>query len=309
MTDDLPAPLTPPDCDLRDFGFMPLEIERLRRSSAWRRAKRKPALAFYMVNLWAGAFHEVPAGSIEDDDDAQADIADCDLRRWRTIKANILTGWVKCSDGRLYHRVVAEKALEAWIEKLGQRKSGAIGNAKRWKCTLDVQELDKKITTASELLRAINQNSRTLVKKTVQTVGIRVPDPIAEGSPPDPDPIAEGSQGTGTGKKKKEVVPSSEEEDGQAPPAAPNKGDTKNGKPSDPWAEVYRRGKEILGQNAGGTITLLRHLFDQKPRKVLAKIEDAAEQRQPVPWINAFLWANTERLPPGSHVGPVAPMA
>jgi hypothetical protein len=32
-----------------------------------------------------------------------------------------MRGWVKCSDGRLYHAVVAEKANEAWTAKLRQR--------------------------------------------------------------------------------------------------------------------------------------------------------------------------------------------
>lgn len=71
----------------------------------------------------------------------------------------------------------------------------------------------------------------------------------------------------------------------------------------DPWAEVYRRGKEILGSSAGGVITNLRKTFDNKPRKVLAKLEDAAEQREPLPWINAYLWKHG---PPGLEgIGPL----
>ena len=291
MSDNLQPPLTPPDCDLRDFGYMPLEIERLRHSSAWRRAKRKPALAFYMVNLWAGAFHEVPAGSIPDDDEAQADLAHCELRRWQRFKPDVLTGWVKCSDGRLYHKVVAEKALEGWIEKLGRKKSSGIGNAKRWECTFDSANLDQKIIKARALLHEMNPGSRILSKKTVLILGLKNPD------------LSQGT-GTGTGTGNIPLL-----RNGQAPPAAPeNKNPPKVEKADDPWKAVYDRGKKILGQNAGGTITLLRHFFNQKPYKVLAKLEDAAEQRDSVTYINAFLWANVERLPPGSHVGPVARM-
>lgn len=57
----------------------------------------------------------------------------------------------------------------------------------------------------------------------------------------------------------------------------------------DPWRDVYGRGKEILGREAGGIITKLRKLLDDKPRKVLAKLEDAAEQREPLAWLCAFL--------------------
>ena len=57
----------------------------------------------------------------------------------------------------------------------------------------------------------------------------------------------------------------------------------------DPWVAIYARGKEVLGRHAGSTITCLRKLYDDKPRKVLAKIEDAAEQREPARWLYAFL--------------------
>ena len=39
---------------------------------------------------------------------------------------------MKCDDGRLYHPVVAEFALGAWLEKLARRLSSGAGNAKRW---------------------------------------------------------------------------------------------------------------------------------------------------------------------------------
>jgi hypothetical protein len=118
---DLPEPLTPPECDLRDFPFMPLAIQRLRRSKAWLKAKRNPALAFYMINLWTASWHDVPTGSLEDDDDVLADLAMCDPIKWDKLRVDVLHGWIKCNDGRLYNPTVAEKALEAWNSKLDQR--------------------------------------------------------------------------------------------------------------------------------------------------------------------------------------------
>lgn len=118
MTNDqLPAPFVPGDVDLRDFAFMPLEIDRLRRSKSWLVAKRKPEVGFYMTNVWMGVWHNLPAGSVEDDDDVIADMAMCNPERWAEVKADVLRGWVKCSDGRLYHPVVAEKVMEAWARK------------------------------------------------------------------------------------------------------------------------------------------------------------------------------------------------
>lgn len=123
MTDTtLPNPLVPADVDLRDFSWMPIEIHRLRRSKAWLVCKRNPALAFYMINLWTAAWHDTPAGSLEDDDDVLADLAMCDPAKWGKVRDQVLRGWEKASDGRLYHPVVAEKANEAWGQKQAQRQ-------------------------------------------------------------------------------------------------------------------------------------------------------------------------------------------
>src|SRR5207342_97108 len=122
MTNELPAPLVPVEVDLRDFAFMPLEVSRLLRSRTWLKAKRQPEIGFYLVNLWAGAWHEVPAGSLPDDDDVLSDLARCTPARWRKLRGDILAAWVRCADGRLYHPVVAEKAREAWTHKLARRQ-------------------------------------------------------------------------------------------------------------------------------------------------------------------------------------------
>ncbi|SCB10197.1 DUF1376 domain-containing protein [Cupriavidus alkaliphilus] len=119
---EAPLPLTPPDCDLRDFPFMPLEINRLRRSKSWLKAKRNPALAFYQINLWTAAWHDVPAGSLEDDDDVLADLAMCDPAKWAKVRDEVMRGWVKCSDGRLYNPTVCEKAMESWAAKVERRE-------------------------------------------------------------------------------------------------------------------------------------------------------------------------------------------
>lgn len=118
MNTDLQAPPISPDVELRDFQFMPLDVGRLRRSKAWLICKRRPELAFYMVNLWTAAWHDLPAGSLEDDDDVLADLAMCPPKDWSRVKADVMRGWTKCSDGRLYHAVVIEKVIEAWRSKL-----------------------------------------------------------------------------------------------------------------------------------------------------------------------------------------------
>ncbi len=114
MTAELPPPPVPPDADLTDFKFMPLEVARLRRSKAWLICKRRPELAFYMLNLWTASWHERPAGSLEDDDDVLADAAMCSPEKWPKVRGEVMRGWVKHFDGRLYHPVVAEKVNDSW---------------------------------------------------------------------------------------------------------------------------------------------------------------------------------------------------
>lgn len=75
------------------------------------------------LTLWMKSFHQVPAGSVPDDDVALARLAELarDVKAWRKVKEEALYGWIKCSDGRWYHPVVVEKVTEAWIGKKSQR--------------------------------------------------------------------------------------------------------------------------------------------------------------------------------------------
>lgn len=140
MTDLVPAPLTPPDCDLRDFAFMPLDVVRLRDSDM---AAVLDAEIFRSAVLsWAVSWHQVPAASLPDDDAAIARLIGMgrDVKGWKKLRAaGALRGFVLCSDGRLYHRVVAEKAVESWEKKCSyaeflnsQSQKGKMGAAKRW---------------------------------------------------------------------------------------------------------------------------------------------------------------------------------
>lgn len=100
---------------------MPLEIKRLQDSKAWLACKRQPELAFYMLNLWMAAWHQVPAGTLEDDDELLCDKAGCQIDRWPDVREAALRGFVKGDDGRLHHPVVEEKARDAEAYRQRQR--------------------------------------------------------------------------------------------------------------------------------------------------------------------------------------------
>lgn len=107
---DLPAPLVPAEVDLRDFQYMELDVRRLRDSRFGAEVSGDAFRAGVM--LWCAAWHQVPAGSLPDDDIELANLAGYGrfVKEWRKVRAEALQGFVPCSDGRLYHEVVCEKA-------------------------------------------------------------------------------------------------------------------------------------------------------------------------------------------------------
>lgn len=159
------SPLTPPDCDLRDFARMMVDIPRLFGSEF--DAKATDSEWRFGVTLWLKSFHQVPAASLPDDDAQLARLCGLgrDVKTWRKSKAVALRGWVLADDGLLYHPVVAEIALEAWLEKLTQRLSSGAGNAARWGSDFDPEPIKAEIGTAAKLLGAINPKSKALSKQ------------------------------------------------------------------------------------------------------------------------------------------------
>lgn len=116
----LPDPLTPSDCDLRGLVFMPLDVLRLRDSDLALMADGDEFKA--AVLLWCASWHQTPAASLPTEDRVLCRLSGLDAKVWRRAKAGALRGWVACADGRLYHPVVAEKALEAWRERQAYRR-------------------------------------------------------------------------------------------------------------------------------------------------------------------------------------------
>lgn len=121
--DALPDPLTPADCDLRDFGKMMIDLTRLFGSGFNARASRNPLAWMLGHKLWYRSWHQMPAASLPDDDDELCYLAELGFDRvtWDSVRDMAMHGWIKCSDGRLYHPVVAEEALNAWARKLKKR--------------------------------------------------------------------------------------------------------------------------------------------------------------------------------------------
>lgn len=123
---DLPEPLTPADCDLRGLEYMPLLGQHLFGSEFNARADDSEWRAG--ITLWWAAWCQVPAASLPDDDIALCRFADLgrDVRLWKKLRANALHGWIKCSDGRLYHPTLAKQALLAWDKRRANKEDRSV---------------------------------------------------------------------------------------------------------------------------------------------------------------------------------------
>jgi hypothetical protein len=118
----LPPPLTSEDVDLRGMPYMPLDVVRLRDSDLIIMSSGEGFRA--AVLLWCVAWHQVPAASLPDDDKTLAHLAGFgrEIDAWMAVKDEATRGFVKCSDGRLYHKTMAEKAVEAWAARKRHRE-------------------------------------------------------------------------------------------------------------------------------------------------------------------------------------------
>ena len=116
--DELPAPLTTPAHDITGFdGFM-LNTDRLLASELWALAtgdEFKAAMA-----LWCRAWKQSPAGSLPDDPKVLQAFSGAGSK-WKNVQEVALRGFIKCSDGRLYHRFLCEDVLRAAVKKAERR--------------------------------------------------------------------------------------------------------------------------------------------------------------------------------------------
>ena len=117
--------------DLRDFQFMPLDVQRLRDSDLAALASGDEFRA--AVLLWCAAWHQVPAGSLPADDKMLAHLAGYgrDIEAWVAVREMALHGFEDGEDGRLYHHVICEKAGESWGKKRAQRQRTAAATKAR----------------------------------------------------------------------------------------------------------------------------------------------------------------------------------
>lgn len=124
-------PLVSADVDLRDFDYIPLYADRLFNSDTWGLCDADEKIA--ALHLWCSAWHEEPAGSLPNNDRLLASRAGYGVavKSFLAVKKNAMRGWVLCTDGRLYHPVVASIALDVWKTKRKKKAENAADRARK----------------------------------------------------------------------------------------------------------------------------------------------------------------------------------
>jgi hypothetical protein len=180
-------PLTPPDCDLRDYPWMPLDCTRLLTSETWMLGTSDEKVA--ALTLWCKSWHQAPAGSLPNNDRMLGVLSEAGSK-WPKVRDHALRGWVLCSDGRLYHPVVAEKANYSWELKLKQKARTQAArdalDAKRRAATAP-PTVTVTATVTEPVAESVTGSIRTELIRTEQNVsssGERAP---RSASPPRPE--------------------------------------------------------------------------------------------------------------------------
>ena len=137
FAEEFPPPLVHADCDCTDLdGFM-LNVERLMASELVALSSHEVIAA--ALFLWCRAWKQRPAASLPDDDRVNAAFSRLPLPRFKKLKAEIMRGFIKCSDGRLYHKILAEEATHAFERKMAfqAKRDADAKRLRKWRSSRD----------------------------------------------------------------------------------------------------------------------------------------------------------------------------
>ncbi|ACK51687.1 hypothetical protein Msil_2767 [Methylocella silvestris BL2] len=301
----LPAPLTPEDADLADFQYMKLDVRRLRDS---RIASAISGEEFRCaVLLWCAAWHQKPASSLPDDDLELSQLAGFGraLSEWLKVREGALYGWIKCADGRLYHPVVAEKANEAWAEKLAFRWKRECDRLRKVNKARQENGLDplplplnpaepaRPSNGTEQLSNGMDQssdgNAGGFVGKADPSDGI-----LGFSSETDGSSSGNLSENALRGKGKGRGI---KERKNAGPPLCDgNPGSSDLHRPTSPSdeADLFRRAKQILGNSSGGLISKLLKSKSGNIALARSAVEIAATKADPREYVGAVIRGSPE---------------
>jgi uncharacterized protein YdaU (DUF1376 family) len=160
MTEERPAPLVESHVDCTDLdGFM-LNVERLMASELVAVSSHEVVAA--ALFLWCRAWKQRPAASLPDDDRILSSFCRLPLHRFRVLKAQVLRGFVKCSDGRLYHRFLSADAVRAFEKKKAHRsrREKDAERLRKWRSGHDETHRETSVESRSETRFVADRNGK-----------------------------------------------------------------------------------------------------------------------------------------------------
>jgi hypothetical protein len=106
--DTRPSPLVPADATTAGLDGFILNVDRLLASELFSTSSPEEFKA--AVTLWCRAWQQTPPGSLPNSDKILRAFSGSG-GRWVRVKDMALRGFVECSDGRLYHKVLCEDVM------------------------------------------------------------------------------------------------------------------------------------------------------------------------------------------------------
>lgn len=121
VSNEIPDPPYPPDMRAKGMMF-DIDVERLYQSKTWLIASAD--LRPWLLRLWVESWRSIPVGSFEDDDELVAARIQMPEALFQAHRKTLMRGWVRHSDGNLYHPVITEMVLKitTWRENERERK-------------------------------------------------------------------------------------------------------------------------------------------------------------------------------------------
>jgi Protein of unknown function (DUF1376) len=246
--------MTSPECDCTDLDSFLLNVERLMASELVALSSHEVIGAALL--LWCRAWKQVPAASLPDDDNVNAAFAKMRLSRFKKLKNEIMRGFAKCSDGRLYHRTLAAVSMESYEKKIKFREKNEKDSNRQRVWRARKKQLDEWLAKSNPIQEQHDkQNDRADVTRdeTCNVTRNVTCDVTHEKRSIREGKVREYSDTNVSGDKSPSALPS-------------------NQKP-----ELYRRGKEVLGEKAAGLITNLLKAKHDNIAQALDVIERASE--------------------------------
>lgn len=151
-------PLVPAKCFMGTMPAILVDINKLQKSKIW--LCQSHTAIFGWANLVMTCWHSNPCSSLPNDEDLLKHYSGLG-RKWNKVRDIVMADFILATDNRFYHKYVAQKCLEIWINSLIASIDSNLSNEKRWNITLDNTQLLSDLHEAIEYLERLDISSKS----------------------------------------------------------------------------------------------------------------------------------------------------